>query len=64
MSQMVWSDTSISECPGCGGTASVGIMSLAATCRYCGCYYVDVSDEWRGWYSSPQAYTRGDERIS
>lgn len=62
MSELVWSETSISECPGCGATAVVGIMSLCATCKFCGCYYVDI-DEWRGWYSSREAYERGDVRI-
>jgi hypothetical protein len=58
---MVWSETSVSECPACGATVAVGIMSLAATCA-CGFYYVDVN-EGRGWYSSPQAYRRGDAPI-
>ncbi len=62
MSTLVWSDTSISECPACGKTNVVGIMSLASTCG-CGFYYVDTSDH-RGWYSSREAYERGDPRIS
>lgn len=51
---LVWSDTSVSECPACGATVAVGIMSLAATCK-CGMYYVDV-DRWRGWYFSREHY--------
>lgn len=59
---LVWSDTSISECPGCGATAIVGIMSLSTVCRYCGLYYVDVPKH-RGWYSSRQAYAAGAPAI-
>lgn len=59
---MVWSEQSISECPGCGATVVVGIMSLAATCRIDGFYYVDL-DEWRGWYTSRAAYERGDAPV-
>jgi hypothetical protein len=59
---LVWSDTSISECPGCGATVVVGIMALAATCRYDGFYYADVA-ECRGWYSSQNAFTRGDPKL-
>jgi hypothetical protein len=55
---LVWSDSSISQCPGCGATVAVGIMSLCATCR-CGFYYVDI-DEWRGWYWSREAYEQGE----
>lgn len=62
MPQLIWSDTGVSECPGCGCTVVVGIMSLCATCRYCGCYYVDV-EGWRGWYSSRAAYCEGRDRI-
>lgn len=51
------------ECPGCGATIVVGIMSLSATCCYCDFYYADVP-KWRGWYSSRAAYKRGDERIA
>jgi len=58
---MTWSETSISECPGCGATVKVGIVSLSATCA-CGFYYVDL-DEWRGWYSSSAAFTRGDDPV-
>ncbi len=57
MAILTWND--VTECPGCGATVAVGIMSLCATCRYCGYYYVDVN-EGRGWYSSPEAYGRGD----
>jgi hypothetical protein len=48
---MAWSEQSVSECPGCGATVAVGIMSLAAVCRIDGYYYVDI-EAWRGWYSS------------
>jgi len=58
---LVWSDSSVSECPGCGATCAVGIMSLATTCA-CGFYYVNVN-EFRGWYSSMEAYRCGDERV-
>lgn len=51
---MIWSEKSVSECPGCGATVAVGIMSLAATCEFDGYYYVDI-DEGRGWYSSREA---------
>lgn len=59
---LTWSDTSVSECPGCGATCAMGIMSLAAACA-CGFYYVDVTAD-RGWYSSPEAYRRGDAAIA
>ena len=59
---MIWSDTSITECPGCGATVGVGIMSLAATCKIDGFYYVDTI-YGRGWYSSRQAYERGDAAL-
>ena len=59
---MVWSEDSISECPGCGATVAVGIMSLAATCKIDGYYYVDIPGR-RGWYSSREAYERGDNTI-
>jgi hypothetical protein len=55
---MVWSEDSVSECPSCGATIAVGIMSLCATCPYDGFYYVDVN-EYRGWYSSKAAYENG-----
>jgi hypothetical protein len=29
---MVWSERSVSECPGCGATVAVNVLSLAATC--------------------------------
>jgi hypothetical protein len=54
---LVWSEDSISECPGCGATVTVGIMSLSATCA-CGMYYVDAA-EGRGWYYSRDHYARG-----
>jgi hypothetical protein len=60
--RLVWSDNSISECPGCGATVVVGILSLAATCRIDGYYYVDVDQE-RGWYSSREAYAVGAEPL-
>lgn len=71
MSTLIWSDTSISECPGCGRTCVVGICSLAVTCPIDGFYYVDVDEKvkaWggksmRGWYSSRAAYERGEARI-
>ena len=59
---LIWSDTSISECPGCGATVVVGIMSLCATCPYDGFYYVDVN-ETRGWYSSREAYRDGEPKL-
>ena len=55
---MVWSD---SECPSCGATVAVSIMSLSATCA-CGMYYVDVIGE-RGWYFSPEHYMRCDGPV-
>lgn len=56
---IAWNEKSISECPGCGATVAVGIMSLAATCKADGYYYADI-DESRGWYTSRDAYERGD----
>lgn len=56
---LVWS---VSECPSCGATVPVGIMSLAATCA-CGMYYVDI-DSGRGWYFSRQHYERGERPIN
>jgi hypothetical protein len=58
---MVWSDTSVSECPGCGATVAVGVMSLCATCA-CGFYYVDAP-KWRGWYFSREHYENGGEPV-
>jgi hypothetical protein len=58
---MTWSDTSTSECPACGATVRVGIMSLATMCA-CGLYYVDA-DEWRGWYYSVAHFMRGGAPI-
>jgi hypothetical protein len=60
---LVWSDQSVSECPGCGATVAVGIMSLCATCKFCGCYYVDI-DRRRGWYYSRQSYENGGPVIA
>jgi len=62
---MIWSDTSISECPACGGTVVVGIASLCATCPYDGLYYVDCDGRnWqRGWYLSKAAFDRGDRKV-
>lgn len=59
---MVWSEKSVSECPGCGAIVAVGICSLAATCKVDGYYYVDIEDR-RGWYSSREAYERGDAPV-
>ena len=59
---LVWSDSSISKCPKCGTTVTVGIASLATTCP-CGMYYVDV-EGLRGWYASREAYERGLAKIS
>lgn len=59
---MAWSDTSVSECPGCGKTVMVGILSLCATCPIDGYYYADI-DQWRGWYTSREAYERGDPPV-
>jgi hypothetical protein len=59
---LVWSDASVSECPGCGATVAVGIMSLAATCA-CGMYYVDIH-EGRGWYFSQRHYARGEKPLN
>ena len=61
MPQLVWSSQSVSECPGCGATVAVGIMSLAATCD-CGFYYVDVNG-YRGWYYSRASYENGTPPI-
>jgi hypothetical protein len=69
---LVWDDASISECPGCGGTVAVGIMSLCASCDYCGFYYVPgyalaskfkPEDRRNCWYSSRQAFERGDPAL-
>jgi len=60
---MIWSTDSVSECPGCGGTVIVGIMSLCALCDYCGFIYVDMTGA-RGWYLSKAAFERGDGRIA
>jgi hypothetical protein len=59
---MIWSNESISECPGCGATVAVGIMSLCATCPNDGYYYVDIN-EHRGWYSSRDAFLRKDAPV-
>ena len=59
---MVWSEDSVSECPGCGATVAVGIMSLSATCPIDGYYYVDI-DKDRGWYTSREGYERGDMPV-
>jgi hypothetical protein len=58
----IWSDTSTSECPACGATVYVGLMSLATVCA-CGLYYVDT-DEWRGWYYSVEYFMRGGAPIN
>jgi hypothetical protein len=58
MAFMIWSDTSVSECPSCGATVVVGIMSLCATCT-CGMFYADVAN-FRGWYFSRDHYERGE----
>ena len=60
---MVYHEKSISECPGCGCTCVVGIMSLCVTCKIDGYYYVDLDDEVRGWYTSKDAYARGDAPV-
>lgn len=57
---LVWSDSSISKCPKCGTTVTVGIASLATTCP-CGMYYVDV-EGLRGWYASREEYDRRIEK--
>jgi hypothetical protein len=56
---MTWD---VHECPGCGATVGVGLMSLAVTCKIDGFYYADVAPH-RGWYSSREAYERGDGPI-
>ena len=61
MSTLMWDDTSISECPSCGATAHVGIMSLSATCA-CGMYYADVTGR-RGWYFSRECYEKGEAPL-
>jgi hypothetical protein len=50
------------ECPNCGATVPLGVMSLTAACEIDGFYYVDV-DQYRGWYSSRAAYERGDAPV-
>jgi len=62
---LVWDEYCAAECPGCGGTVVVGILSLVATCRYDGLYYVSVSGpDWeRGWYSSAAAFRHGAGKI-
>lgn len=59
---LVWSDTSVAECPGCGATIIVGILSVCATCKIDGFFYVDL-DIRRGWYASRAAFERGDSAI-
>lgn len=59
---LVWNDTGICECPGCGATVIVGIMSLCATCKTCGLFYADVPGH-RGWYFSRISYARGAPKI-
>lgn len=54
MSNLVW-DTH--ECPSCGATVPIRVMSLAATCA-CGMVYVDSLDG-RGWYFSWPHYVSG-----
>jgi len=56
---LVWDVSSISECPGCGATVAVGIMSLCATCQ-CGMYYVDCRPH-TGWYYSRDHFLRGGD---
>lgn len=57
---LVWN---ILECPGCGATVTVGICSLAASCKIDGYFYVDVASH-RGWYSSRAAFEAGNPRIA
>ncbi len=57
---MTWNGPT--ECPGCGATIGVGIMSLSATCKFDGFYFVDIA-ECGGWYTSQDAYMRGDAAI-
>jgi len=59
---MIWDTSSVSECPGCGATLAVGIMSLCATCRFCGMYYVDCRPH-TGWYYSRQHFLGGGEPV-
>ena len=59
---LVWSEQGVSECPGCGAIVAVGVMSLCATCPIDGYYYVDLEGA-RGWYTSREAYERGDAPI-
>jgi len=59
---LIWSNDSVRECPGCGATVAVGIMSLCATCRVDDYFYVDAGED-RGWYSSMQAFVRGDAPL-
>jgi Zn finger protein HypA/HybF involved in hydrogenase expression len=47
------------ECPGCGKTVEIKIMSLVAVCPICAMFYADV-ENGRGWYYSRQNYLRGD----
>jgi hypothetical protein len=61
---MVWSADSVNECPGCGATVAVGIMSLSATCKIDGFYFADIVGARRGWYSSRAAYERGDKQVN
>ena len=62
---LVWSAEGVAECPGCGGTVVVGIMSLCAVCPYDGFYYVpwDGTGYRSGWYSSGTAFRRGDAPL-
>lgn len=59
---MAWDYSSISECPGCGATVTVGIMSLCATCKIDGYYYVDCRPH-SGWYYSREHFVSGGAKI-
>ena len=58
MTTLVWEAT---ECPSCGATVSVGLMSLAATCA-CGIVYVAAGRD-PGWYYSWPHYASGEEPV-
>jgi hypothetical protein len=55
---MIWSDYT---CPKCKSEASMGIMSLVATCK-CGMVYIQAGGD-TGWYNSVADYRAGGETI-
>jgi hypothetical protein len=54
MSTLVWD---VIECPSCGASVGLRIMSLVANCA-CGMVYVEAAQD-RGWYFSWPHYVSG-----